>query len=463
MKISNIFLLSLFIVCGFNLPKASAKSERLPTDYELSQISREISQKLPSWKKIRSRGRMPSSNLTSQGIKNFRNAWSKENLALKNFLGSWVGWEDRISIYPSSNSNQVCVISRDLDQPINLEIGSIKNNMILVEAKNYAILNQGGYLWIASVSKGKASYETYPYSNAKELLPLEQDFNYPQAQVYRVSNLFTSAGCTTFLPKNIQTTSVSFSNSTQSFKIQGDAFLNQKIWRNAITSYTQGIKLSPRYSALYYNRGLAYLNNGNKNAALADFQEAAELFLQQRKWGDRQDAISMIAQIESTVVNDYKLTKSSRLTLRGIGPVRVGMTIEEASKASGISSWNLIYGGGREGICKYYKPQININDVSFMVINGHIARIDINNKYIQTIRGIKIGDTEKAVKSLYPGQITISPHPYGRPNGNSHYLTFIPKDAADQNYRYIFETSGDRVQRFRSGQLPEVEYIEGCL
>jgi tetratricopeptide (TPR) repeat protein len=463
MKISNIFLISSFIVCGLNLPKAFAKSERLPTDYELSQISQEISQKLPSWKKTRSRGRMPSSNLTSEGIKDFRNAWSKENLILNNFLGSWVGWEDRISIYPSSNFNQVCVVSRDLDQPINLEIGSIKNNTILVEAKNYAILNQGGYLWIASVSKGKASYETYPYSNAKELLPLEQDFSDPTAQVYRVSSLFTSAGCTTSLPKNIQTTSVSPFNPTQSFKIRGDAFLNQKIWGNAITTYTQGIKLSPRYSALYYNRGLAYLNSGNKKAALVDFQEAAELFLQQRKWGDRQDAISMITQINPALANDYKLTESSRLTLRGIGPVRVGMTIEEASKASGISSWNLTYGGGREGICKYYEPQGDIHDVSFMVINGRIARIDVDNKRIQTIRGAKIGDTEKAVKLLYPGQIKISPHPYGRPNGNSHYLTFIPKDAADRNYRYIFETGGDRVDRFHSGQLPEVEYIEGCL
>jgi tetratricopeptide (TPR) repeat protein len=462
MKISNIFILSLFIVCGFNLPKASARSERLPTDYELRQISREISLKLPSWRKMKI-GRIPSSNLTSQGIKDFRNAWSKENLTLQNFIGSWGGYEDIMKIYPSSKSNQVCIISRDYDQPINLEIGLIKNDVILIETTNHAIIHQGGYLWITFVSKGKATYEAFPYSNAKELLPLEQDFNDPKAQIYRISNLFDSAGCTTSLPKNVQAKSDRSSNPTQSFKIQGDAFLNQKSWKNAITTYTQGIKISPRYSALYYNRGLAYLNSGNKKLALADFQEAAELFLQQRKWGDRQDTISMITQINPALKNNYKLTESSRLTLKGIGPVQIGMTIEEASQASGISSWNLIYGGGREDICKYYKPQSNINDVLFMVINGRIARIDVDNKRIQSIRGIKIGDTEKSVKSLYPGQIKISPHPYGRPNGNRHYLTFIPKDAADQNYRYIFETGGGRVERFRSGQLPEVEYIEGCL
>jgi tetratricopeptide (TPR) repeat protein len=453
-KISSISIILLIVLCNFNLPKASASSERLPTDYELRQISREISQKLPSWKKTKSRGRMPSSNLTSQGIKDFRNSWSKENLVLKNFLGSWAGWEDRISIYPSANSNQVCVVSRDLDQPINLEIGLIKNDVILIEAKNYAILNQGGYLWIASVSKGKAFYETYPYSNAKELLPLEQDFNDPKAQVYRVSNLFTSAGCTASLPKNIQTKLVSSSNPTQSFKIQGDAFLNQKSWKNAIATYTQGIKLSPRYTSLYYNRGLAYLSSGNKKAALADFQEAAELFLQQKKWGDRQDAISMITQINPSLANDYKLTESSRLTLRGIGPIRIGMTIDEATQASGISTWNSAF-SDNSVVCKYYKPQNNIDDVLFMVVNGRIVRVDVNNKHIQTIRGIKIGDTMQSVKLKYPTQIQVSLIP--------NTLTFIPKDIEDKGYRYIFLHGSGRVIGLRSGQLPEVEYIEGCV
>src|ERR687886_480873 len=61
------------------------------------------------------------------------------------------------------------------------------------------------------------------------------------------------------------------------------------------------------------------------------------------------------------------------------------------------------------------------------------------------------------------GQIKATPHPYvSRPPENGKYLTFVPKDAADKNYRIIFETSKNRVDRFRSGKLPEVEYIEGC-
>jgi hypothetical protein len=69
---------------------------------------------------------------------------------------------------------------------------------------------------------------------------------------------------------------------------------------------------------------------------------------------------------------------------------------------------------------------------------------------ITTIKGAKIGDTEDRIISLYPGQIQVTQHPYSsRPPYNGKYLTFVPKDTADKNYRIIFETSKNRVERFR--------------
>ena len=63
------------------------------------------------------------------------------------------------------------------------------------------------------------------------------------------------------------------------------------------------------------------------------------------------------------------------------------------------------------------------------------------------------------IKSLYPGKIKVTPHTYVK---NGHYLTFVPRDKTDQNYRVIFETDGQRVTRYRAGKLPEIGYIEGC-
>ena len=167
-------------------------------------------------------------------------------------------------------------------------------------------------------------------------------------------------------------------------------------------------------------------------------------------------AISVNAQVQ--------LTERSKLAINGIGPIRVGMTLDEASRSAGVRFVNRCGGGSDEYLCSYFDLQAGPKGISFMVTKGRIARVDnFSNKRITTIKGAKIGDTEEQIISLYPGQIQVTRHPYSsRPPYNGKYLTFVPRDAADKNYRIIFETRKNRVTSFRSGQLPEVEYIEGC-
>ncbi|MFB2937936.1 hypothetical protein ACE1B6_22025 [Aerosakkonemataceae cyanobacterium BLCC-F154] len=154
------------------------------------------------------------------------------------------------------------------------------------------------------------------------------------------------------------------------------------------------------------------------------------------------------------------LSEGAKVFINGIGPIRVGMTVNQAAQAAGTKLVQ-IQSGGEEGGCLYFKPQNQPKGVSFMVTNNQIARVDIReNKRITTGKGAKIGDTETRIKSLYPRQIEVTPHKYVQ---NGHYLTFVPKDNADKNYRVLFETDGTRVTRYRSGKLPEVEFVEGCL
>lgn len=160
--------------------------------------------------------------------------------------------------------------------------------------------------------------------------------------------------------------------------------------------------------------------------------------------------------IVMTAVAQDKLTKQSKVTINGIGSIRVGMTPQQATQSSGVP---LVRDGKPDPQCVYYKLQGQPKDVWFMVNNGTISRVDINNPEITTRSGAKIGDTEAKIKSLYAGQIQVTPHKYVE---KGHYLTFVPKDATDKNYRLIFETDGKRVTRYRSGKLPEVEWVEGC-
>jgi hypothetical protein len=161
-----------------------------------------------------------------------------------------------------------------------------------------------------------------------------------------------------------------------------------------------------------------------------------------------------------TVFAQGNLTNQSKVTVKGIGPIAVGMTVSQAAKAAGTKLVSLSGTPIENKGCFYIKPQGAPRGVEMMLQNGRIARIDIvKNSRITTVSGAKIGDTEAKVKSLYSGQITVTPHKYV---SGANYLTFVPKDRDDRNYRIVFETDGKRVTQFRSGKLPEVEYVERC-
>jgi hypothetical protein len=146
-----------------------------------------------------------------------------------------------------------------------------------------------------------------------------------------------------------------------------------------------------------------------------------------------------------------------RITTKGFGTVKVGMTADQASAALGV---RLVLGESFDdhGQCRFATPARNFAGVSFMMISGRIARVDVDSDAYATPSGATVGMTVQQVKAMYPGRIQVSPHAYS----DGHYLTYMPKDATDRNYRIVFETDGKRVTSIRAGRLPEVEYVEGC-
>ena len=177
--------------------------------------------------------------------------------------------------------------------------------------------------------------------------------------------------------------------------------------------------------------------------------------------------LTVFAVTVGTVIAQTKLTNQAKVTINSIGPVKIGMNLPEAAAAANT---RLSIGYAGSDSCYSLQTEGELKGVGFMVTKDDvksrlqyitsdvIARVDVDNPKITTVSGAKIGDTEARIKSLYPGQIKVTPHTYIKGN----YLTFIPKNKAEQNYRIVFETDGQRVIRYRAGKLPEVEYVEGC-
>jgi pimeloyl-ACP methyl ester carboxylesterase len=150
---------------------------------------------------------------------------------------------------------------------------------------------------------------------------------------------------------------------------------------------------------------------------------------------------------------------SSYVTLNGLGPLVVGMTVPEASAALGVS---IEMSEIPEVDCGYGTPAGAPEGLALMFLGGRLARIDAGRPAtISTRSGIRIGSTETDVQRAYPGQITVEPHPYDF-DGTGHYLVFTPQNPADADRLLIFETDGNIVTSYRAGAREAVQLIEGC-
>lgn len=109
-----------------------------------------------------------------------------------------------------------------------------------------------------------------------------------------------------------------------------------------------------------------------------------------------------------------------RVTLYGIGPIRAGMSVAEAS--SSISATLALPDGVDQTGCAYLQWPGGPDGVSIMVENLTIARVDVRSETMATEEGARVGDTVERINTLYPGRVTASPHKYT----DGQYLTVAP-------------------------------------
>ena len=109
--------------------------------------------------------------------------------------------------------------------------------------------------------------------------------------------------------------------------------------------------------------------------------------------------------------------------------------------------------------CYFVRPVAAPKGIELMFADGRLARIDITGAAFSSLSGARVGQTQTDVLSRYGNRLEIERHKYDE---KGKYLTFVPKDAADSNYRMVFETDGKKVTDFRAGKLPEVEFVERC-
>lgn len=146
------------------------------------------------------------------------------------------------------------------------------------------------------------------------------------------------------------------------------------------------------------------------------------------------------------------------VTLRAVGPIRIGMTVEEASVAAGVT---LRQDFGRQATsgCRYVTPAAALRGVSIMVVDDRIARIEIDPPSdVETRSGVRIGTSASDLRDVYPNNIRTANDAVL----DGQAMAFVPNDDADAGYRIYFEIEDGQVARYRVGVKPAIDYLRGC-
>ncbi|MCD9031716.1 hypothetical protein LDO32_08255 [Luteimonas sp. Y-2-2-4F] len=143
----------------------------------------------------------------------------------------------------------------------------------------------------------------------------------------------------------------------------------------------------------------------------------------------------------------------------GFGPAAFG-----ANQEAVVQSWGRDLGDAQPsepGGCYYLIAQplgAAGYRLAFMIEGDRFSRIDVRAEDIEAPGGGRVGMDAAQIEALYPGLVERQPHKYV---DGAHYLRIPAPDGGESVL--LFETdAGGRVEEWRIGVPPQVDYVEGC-
>lgn len=149
----------------------------------------------------------------------------------------------------------------------------------------------------------------------------------------------------------------------------------------------------------------------------------------------------------------------------GYGPLRIGMSAEQMAAAWTQQPALAAIGEPAEGsTCYYLRPGTGeaAQAPAFMLEEGRFVRYDVSDPEIEAPGGGRVGVQGDAIRALYAGRYEAMPHKYVE-GGQYLRVTGLGTGAAAGDGVLVFVVGADgRVNAWRAGRAPQVDYVEGC-
>ncbi len=158
----------------------------------------------------------------------------------------------------------------------------------------------------------------------------------------------------------------------------------------------------------------------------------------------------------------------------GIGLLKIGMTKEEAEKATG-----LVISLEVNATQNCDTGQVGEKGPVVMIEEGKITRISLT-PYMEssgyaTLEGARLGDSEDQVIALYKAHLNQPLFNRDAENEGYYFEEFAIshytydefghyfKVQNNHGMGYMLETDGKKITHIHAGKFPSVAYVEGCL
>lgn len=149
--------------------------------------------------------------------------------------------------------------------------------------------------------------------------------------------------------------------------------------------------------------------------------------------------------------------QEERARLDRAGEIRIGDSMAALKSRAG---WEAAGHGepDQEAGCEYYQGALLPGGVSMMVLDGNVARFDLDGDAGTGPFDVRVGDAEESALEKLPEDVVVDRHHYG--DEGDHYLTWRQPQGT---LAFRVETWAGRVERMYWGEWEAVQYVEGCL
>ena len=183
--------------------------------------------------------------------------------------------------------------------------------------------------------------------------------------------------------------------------------------------------------------------------------------------GEAAPAASTTTTTEAPITGPVRLVTTSRLDLRGVGPVEAGMTVHQAEQAAGLR-FSLAAMEATSGRCSSATPA-GLDGLTFIVSSaggatatdakaGTIVRATATTEPFATVSNVRVGSTLAEARSIYAGR--YEEVRFGR-GGVALTVKGRSGGDADKGVR-IESTDGKAVTSLASGLLTALAAPDGC-